>query len=127
MVATQIYPNTVAAVLKTETRGTRRVVVAVVLTDTKTATSAGASAGALPLRTVSVPTAGAVCRVEELALTDITVLGKNRIKLDLPNNRDKPDARELAAITQQLLQVAQDSTNGTQSGFFDRRRSRAPP
>ena len=97
--------------LKTETRATRRIVHAVVLCDATVPGTTAPLPGALPVRTVFVPQGTPTCRVVELALAEVAVLGKNRIKLELPPNRDRPDARELAAITQQLMQAAQDSSS----------------
>ena len=104
-------------------KGTRRTVLAVVLVDAAAASAPARPAGtssspeptaprppaALPVRTLFVPASAAAGRVEELALTDITVLGKGRIKLEPPRTGDRLDARELASVTQQLLDVAQQS------------------
>jgi len=112
----QTHRNAVAAVLRTEMKGNRRVIHAVVLTDAAPTADAAAgpgmpqTAGVTPLRSVYVPTGAPAARVEEFATTDVVVLGKGRIKIELPRNADRPDARELTAIAQQLLQVAQEST-----------------
>lgn len=111
----QAAPNAVAAVLRTDTKGGKRVVVVVTLIDAAATTVAAAipRPGALPMRSVHVPAGPASCRVDEVVLGDVVVLGKNRIKLEPPRaGGDKYDARELAALTQQLLQVAQESRQG---------------
>jgi len=111
----QTHRNALAAVLRTEMKGNRRVIHAVVLMDAAQSTAATVgpglpqTAGVTPLRSVYAPKEAPVARVEEFATTDVVVLGKSRIKIELSRNADRPDTRELTTIAQQLLQAAQES------------------